>query len=146
MSGFAVASYLVVIDFTVIATFVVVSFPALSTTVIVTLWGCTSVPSGKLGTPDTPALNWIFLVDSLYSKKSGKPVTVVVLTPLPPVLSSLVTEISGFDPSTAIKSQFCPFVGDWIVGFVTSLTFSGMVTSFVVPSLKITVAVMFWSP
>ena len=146
MSGLAVASYFVVIDFTVIVTFVVASFPALSTTVIVTLWGCSLVPSGKLGTPVTPALNWIFLADSLYSKKSGKPVTVVVLTPLPPTLSSLVTEISGFAPSTAINSQFCPFVGAEIVGFVTSLTFSGIVTSLVVPSLKVTVAVIFCSP
>ena len=62
------------------------------------------------------------------------------------MLSSLVTEISGFVPSTAIKSQFCPFVGDWIVGGVTSFTFSGIVTSFIVPSLKVTVASIFVLP
>ena len=110
------------------------------------LCACTSVPSGKLGTCVTPSLNWTFLVDSLYSRKFGNPVTVVDLTPLPPALSSLVTAIFGFCPSTAIKSQFCPFVGAWIVGFVTSLTFNGIVTSFVVPSLKVTVASIFVSP
>ena len=129
-----------------IVRFVVVSLPTLSTTVIVTLWGCTSVPTGKLGTDVTPDLNWTFLVDSLYSKKSGKPVTVVVLTPLPPTLSSLVTAIFGFSPSTAIKSQLFPLVGAWIVGGVTSLTFNGIVTSFVVPSLKVTVALIVCSP
>ena len=75
--------------------------------------------------------------------KSGKPVTVVVLTPLPPALSSLVTEISGFGPSTAIKSQFCPLFDTEIVGFVMSLTFNGIVTSFVVPSLNVTTALIF---
>ena len=91
-------------------------------------------------------MNLIVLVLSSYAKKSGRPVTVVVLTPLPPVLSSLVTAMFGSCPSTAIKSQFCPFVGAEIVGFVTSLTFSGIVTSFVVPSLKVTVASIFVSP
>ena len=129
-----------------IVTFVVVSFPALSTTVIFTLWDSTSVPSDNFGTDVTPSLNWTFLVDSLYSKKSGKPVTVVVLTPLPPTLSSLVTAIFGFSPSTAIKSQLFPLVGAWIVGGVTSLTFNGIVTSFVVPSLKVTVALIVCSP
>ena len=129
-----------------IITFVVVSFPALSTTVIVTLWGSTYVPSGKLGTCVTPSLNLIVLVASSYVKKSGRPVTVVVLTPLPPVLSSLVIAMFGFSPSTAIKSQFCPFAGVWIVGGVTSLTFNGIVTSLVVPSLNVTVALIVWSP
>ena len=146
MSGFAVASYFVVIDFTVIVTFVVVSLPALSTTVIFTLWDSTSVPSDNFGTDVTPSLNWTFLVDSLYSRNCGKPVTVVVLTPLPPALSSLVTAIFGFSPSTAIKSQFCPFAGVWIVGAVTSLTFNGIVTFFVVPSLNVTVALIVRSP
>ena len=82
----------------------------------------------------------------MYSRKSGNPVTVVDLTPLPPTLSSLVTAIFGSCPSTAIKSQFCPFVGDWIVGGVTSFTFSGIMTSFVVPSLNVTVASIFISP
>ena len=129
-----------------IVTFVIVSFPALSTTVIVTLCGSTSIPSDKLGTDVIPALNWIILVDSLYSRKSGRPVTVVDLTPLPPVLSSLVTAMFGFCPSTAIKSQFCPLLGVWIVGAVTSLTFNGIITSFVVPSLKVTTALIVWSP
>ena len=105
-----------------IVTDVLVSFPALSSTSIVILCGCTSVPSGKLGTFVTPVLNLIVLVASSYAKKSGRPVTVVVLTPLPPVLSSLVTAIFGSCPSTAIKSQFCPFVGAEIVGAVTSFT------------------------
>ena len=129
-----------------IVTCVLVLFPALSSTSIVILCGCTSVPSGKLGTFVTPVLNLIVLVASSYTKKSGRPVTVVVLTPLPPALSSLVTAMFGSCPSTAIKSQFCPFVGAWIVGLVTSLTFNGIVTSFVVPSLKITVASIFVSP
>ena len=129
-----------------IVPFIVVSLPALSTTVIVTLCGSTSVPFGRLGTDVTPALNWIFLVASSYAKKSGRPVTVVVLTPLPPVLSSLVIAMFGFSPSTAIKSQFCPFAGVWIVGGVTSLTFNGIVTSLVVPSLNVTVALIVWSP
>ena len=129
-----------------IVTFVVVSFPALSVTVIVTLCACTSVPSGRLGTCVTPFLNLIVLVASSYAKKSGRFVTVVDLTPLPPALSSLVTAIFGSCPSTAIKSQFCPFVGAWIVGLVTSLTFNGIVTFFVVPSLNVTVASIFVSP
>ena len=121
-------------------------FPALSSTSIVILCSCTSVPSGKLGTCVTPVLNLIVLVASSYAKKSGRPVTVVDLTPLPPVLSSLVTAMFGFCPSTAIKSQFCPLVGAEIVGFVMSLTFNGIVTSFVVPSLKVTVALIVCSP
>ena len=129
-----------------IVTFVVVSFPALSTTVIVTLWDRTSVPTGKLGTWVTPVLNWIFLVDSLYSKKSGNPVTVVDLTPLPPALSSLVTAIFGSCPSTAIKFQFCPLVGVWIVGGVTSLTSRGIVTSCSEPSIYVTFACIVCSP
>ena len=129
-----------------IVTCVLVLFPALSTTVIVTLCGCTFVPSGKLGTCVTPSLNLIVLVASSYVKKSGRPATVVVLTPLPPVLSSLVIAMFGFSPSTAIKSQFCPFAGVWIVGGVTSLTFNGIVTSLVVPSLNVTVALIVWSP
>ena len=146
MSGFAVASYFVVIDFTVIITCVLVSFPALSTTVIVTLWGSTSVPSRRLGTDVIPALNWIILVASLYSKKSGKPVTVVDLIPLPPALSSLVTAIFGSCPSTAIKSQFCPFVGACIAGFVTSFTFNWIVTSCSEPSIYVTFACIVWFP
>ena len=129
-----------------IVTCVLVLFPALSSTSIVILCGCTSVPSGKLGTWVTPVLNLIVLVASSYAKKLGNPVTVVDLMPLPPVLSSLVTVIFGSCPSTAIKSQFCPFVGAWIVGFVTSLTFNGIVTSFVVPSLNVTVVLIVWSP
>ena len=126
--------------------FVVASFPALSTTVIVILCLSSSVPSGKLGTDVAPALNWIFLVDSLYSRKSGNPVTVVDLTPLPPTLSSLVTAIFGSCPSTAIKSQFCPLVGVWIVGAVTSFTSSGIVTVSVVSSRYVTVAVISFPP
>ena len=117
-----------------IVTFIGVLFPALSSTSIVTLCGCTSVPSGKLGTCVTPVLNLIVLVASSYVKKSGRPVTVVDLTPLPPALSSLVTAMFGSCPSTAIKSQFCPFVGDWIVGSVTSLTSKDMSTGSVVLS------------
>ena len=82
----------------------------------------------------------------MYSRKFGKPVTVVDLTPLPPVLSSLVTAIFGSCPSTAIKSQFCPFVGAWIVGFVTSLTFNWIVTSCSEPSIYVTFAWIVWFP
>ena len=134
MSGFGVASYFVVIDFTVIVTCVLVLFPELSSTSIVILCGCTSVPSGKLGTFVTLVLNLIVLVASSYTKKSGRPVTVVVLTPLPPALSSLVTAMFGSCPSTAIRSQFCLFVGAEIVGAVASLTSSGIVTGSVVSS------------
>ena len=62
------------------------------------------------------------------------------------MLSSLVTEIFGFAPSTAIKSQFCPFVGVWIVGGVTSFTFNGIVTSCSEPSIYVTLAWIVWSP
>ena len=117
-----------------IVTCVLVLFPALSSTSIVILCGCTSVPSGKLGTFVTPVLNLIVLVASSYTKKSGRPVTVVVLTPLPPALSSLVTAMFGSCPSTAIRSQFCLFVGAEIVGAVASLTSSGIVTGSVVSS------------
>ena len=48
--------------------------------------------------------------------------------------------------SNAVISQFVFSAGAEIVGFVTSLTFNGMVTSLVVPSLKVTVALMFRSP
>ena len=48
--------------------------------------------------------------------------------------------------SNAVISQFVPSTGVWIVGEVTSLTFNGMVTGFVVPSLKVTVALIFWFP
>ena len=81
-----------------------------------------------------------------YTKKSGNPVTVVDLTPLPPGLSVVATFIEGNVLSNAIKSQFCLSVGVWIVGFVTSFTFIGIATSFTVPSLNVTVAVMFWLP
>ena len=138
--------YFVVIDFTVIVTFVVVSLPALSATVIVTLCGSTSVPSDNFGTDVTPVLNWIILVASLYSKKFGNPITVIDLIPLPPALSSLVTAIFGFPPSTAIKFQFCPLVGVWIVGGVTSLTFNGIVTSCSEPSIYVTFAWIVWFP
>ena len=48
--------------------------------------------------------------------------------------------------SNAVISQFKFSAGAWIVGLVTSLTFNGIVTSFVVPSLKVTVASIFVSP
>ena len=90
-----------------IVTCVLVLFPALSSTSIVILCGCTSVPSGKLGTFVTPVLNLIVLVASSYTKKSGSPVTVVDLIPLPPGLSVAATFIEGIVLSNAIKSQFC---------------------------------------
>ena len=119
---------------------------ALSVTVIVILWVCTSVPSGNFVTSWTPFLNLIVLVASSYVKKFGNPVTVVDLTPLPPELSVLVTLISGSVLSKAIKSQFCLSFGVWIVGLVTSLTSSGIVTGSVVPSRYVTVALIVLFP
>ena len=69
-----------------------------------------------------------------YTKKSGSPVTVVDLTPVPPLLSADVTVIEGNVLSNAIKSQFCLSVGVWIVGPVTSFTSNGILTGSVVPS------------
>ena len=46
------------------------------------------------------------LVASSYIKKSGKSVTVVDLTPLPPILSSDITFIGENALSNAIKSIF----------------------------------------
>ena len=54
--------------------------------------------------------------------------------PLPPGLSVAATLISGTVLSNAIKSQFCLSLGVWIVGFVASLTSSGIVTGSVVSS------------
>ena len=124
----------VIIDLTVIVTCILLLLLALSVTVIVILWVCTSVPSGNFVTSWTPFLNLIVLVALSYTKKSGKPVTVVDLTPLPPGLSVLVTLISGSVLSKAIKSQFCLSVGVWIVGAVTSFTSKGMSTGSVVLS------------
>ena len=66
--------------------------------------------------------------------------------PLPCSLSSALTSIFGKALSNAVISQFVFSAGVWIVGFVTSLTFNGIVTGLVVPSLNVTVAVIFWSP
>ena len=136
----------VIIDLTVIVTCILLLLLALSVTWIVTLYDCSLVPTGNFVTSWTPFLNLIVLVASSYVKKFGNPVTVVDLTPLPPGLSVVVTFIEGNVLSSAIKSQFCLSVGVWIVGFVTSLTFNGIVTSFTVPSLKVTVALIIWSP
>ena len=119
---------------TVIVTCALLLLLALSVTVIVILWVCTFVPSGNFVTSWTPFLNLIVLVASSYVKKLGNPVTVVDLMPLPPGLSVAATLISGTVLSNAIKSQFCLSVGVWIVGFVTSLTSSGIVTESVVSS------------
>ena len=136
----------VIIDLTVIVTCILLLLLALSVTVIVILWVCTSVPSGNFVTSWTPFLNLIVLVASSYVKKFGNPVTVVDLTPLPPELSVLVTFISGNVLSNAINSQFCLSVGVWIVGFVTSLTSSGIVTESVVSSRYVTVALIVLLP
>ena len=52
----------------------------------------------------------------------------------------------GSCPSTAIKSQFCPFVGVWIVGSVTSFTSRGISTGSVVLSKYVTVALIVCVP
>ena len=52
----------------------------------------------------------------------------------------------GSCPSTAIKSQFCPFVGAWIVGSVTSFTSNGISTGSVVLSKYVTVALIVCIP
>ena len=72
--------------------------------------------------------------------------TSIVSIPLPLALSTASTFIFGKTLSNAVISQFVFSAGFWIVGSVTSLTFSGIVTSFVVPSLKVTTALIFWSP
>ena len=131
---------------TVIVTCALLLLLALSVTVIVILWVCTSVPAGNFVTSWTPFLNLIVLVASSYVKKLGNPVTVVDLMPLPPGLSVAATLISGNVLSNAIKSQFCLSVGVWIVGFVTSLTSSGIVTESVVSSKYVTVALIVWFP
>ena len=66
--------------------------------------------------------------------------------PLPCSLSSALTSIFGKALSNAVTSQFVFSAGAEIVGFVTSLTFNGIVTSLVVPSLNVTVALTLWSP
>ena len=68
------------------------------------------------------------------------------MIPLPLTLSSARTSILGKALSKAVISQFVFSPGAEIVGFVTSLTFNGIVTSFTVPSLKVTVALIIWSP
>ena len=136
----------VIIDLTVIVTCILLLLLALSVTVIVILWVCTSVPSGNFVTSWTPFLNLIVLVALSYTKKSGKPVTVVDLTPLPPELSVAATFIEGNVLSSAIKSQFCLSVGVWIVGFVTSFTSNGIVTGSVVSSRYVTVALIVLFP
>ena len=68
------------------------------------------------------------------------------LIPLPFALSSALTSIFGKALSNAVISQFVFSAGASIIGFVTSLTFNGIVTSFVVPSLNVTVASIFVSP
>ena len=68
------------------------------------------------------------------------------LIPLPFALSSALTSIFGKSLSNAVISQFVFSAGASIIGFVTSLTFNGIVTSFVVPSLNVTVASIFVSP
>ena len=65
------------------------------------------------------------------------------LIPLPFALSSELTSIFGRVLSNAVISQFVFSVGAVIVGGVTSLTFNGIVTSLAVPSLKVTVALIF---
>ena len=131
---------------TVIVTCALLLLLALSVTVIVILWVCTSVPSGNFVTSWTPFLNLIVLVASSYVKKFGNPVTVVDLTPLPPGLSVVATFIEGHVLSNATKSQFCLSVGVWIVGFVTSLTSSGVITGSVVSSRYVTVALIVLFP
>ena len=69
-----------------------------------------------------------------YTKKSGSPVTVVDLTPVPPVLSVAATFIEGNVLSNAIKSQFWLSLGVVIVGAVTSFTSKGISTGSVVSS------------
>ena len=134
MSGLAVASYFVVIDFTVKVNCEVLLLFALSVTRIVAVCVWESVPTGNFGTSLVPSLNLMVLVASSYVKKSGKSVTIVDWTPLPPVLSSEVTLIGENALSNAIKSIFWPFVGVWIVGAVTSLTSNGIFTVSLVSS------------
>ena len=144
--GSGVGLNFVIIDLTVIVTCVLLLLLALSVTWIVTLYDCSLVPTGNFVTSWTPFLNLIVLVVSSYVKKFGNPVTVVDLTPLPPELSILVTFISGNVLSNAIKSQFCLSLDVWIVGFVTSLTSSGIVTVSVVSSRYVTVALIILLP
>ena len=124
----------VIIDLTVIVTCILLLLLALSVTWIVTLYDCSLVPTGNFVTSWTPFLNLIVLVASSYVKKFGNPVTVVDLTPVPPLLSTEDTVIEGNVLSNVIKSQFCLSLGDWIVGAVTSFTSNGISTGSVVLS------------
>ena len=125
---------MVVIDFTVNVNCEVLLLFALSVTRIVAVCVWESVPTGNFGTSWVSALNLMVLVASSYVKKSGKSVTVVDWTPLPPALSSDVTLIGENALSNAIKSIFWPFAGVWIVGAVTSFTSKGIVTVSLVSS------------
>ena len=131
---FEVASYFVVIDFTIKVKCEVLLLFALSVTRIVVVYVWESVATGNLGTSWVPSLNLMVLVASSYVKKSGKSVTIVDWTPLPPALSLDVTFIGEKALSNAIKSTFWPFAGVWIVGGVTSFTSNGIFTVSVVSS------------
>ena len=82
----------------------------------------------------------------LNVKNEGILFTSIVAIPLPFALSSALTSIGGNVLSNAVILQFVFSAGVWIIGFVTSFTFNGIVTSFTVLSLNVTVAVMFWLP
>ena len=144
--GSGVGLFFSLIDDTVIFAVFSLIFPALSSARIVNENSFDCVPVGSFSTSCFPALNLIEFVVLSYSKKSGNPVTLTDLIPLPFALSSALTSIFGKVLSKAVISQFVLSAGDWIVGFVTSLTFNGIVTSFIVPSLKVTVALIIWSP
>ena len=68
------------------------------------------------------------------------------LIPLPFSLSSALTSIFGKDLSNAVTSQFVFSAGAEIVGFVTSFTFNGIVTSCSEPSIYVTFACIICSP
>ena len=142
--GFGCGLYFPRIDETVIFTNFEVEFPALSLAIIVTPYIILS--DSIFGTSCTPSLKTILPVDLSKVKNEGILFTSIVAIPLPFALSSASIFITGKVLSNAVISQFVFSAGVWIVGFVTSFTFNGIVTSCSEPSIYVTLAWIVWSP
>ena len=136
--GFGCGLYFPRIDETVIFTNFEVEFPALSLAVIVTPYIILS--DSIFDTSCTPSLKTIVPVDLSKVKNAGILFTSIVAIPLPFALSSASIFITGKVLSNAVISQFVFSAGVWIVGFVTSFIFNGIVTSCSEPSIYVTLA------
>ena len=110
--GSGVGLFFSLIDDTVIFAVFSLIFPALSSARIVNENSFDCVPVGSFSTSCFPALNLIEFVVLSYSKKSGNPVTLTDLIPLPFALSSALTSIFGKVLSKAVISQFVLSAGD----------------------------------